>query len=329
MLLSDCIEDYLRHIQHERGLSKKTVKGYQAYLHHFHAWLQANGYPEPRLTDFTLPVLKRYYYHQAGKGLRPRTLWTVVHPLRGMGEYLLSQGAIPENPAKQLVLPKKDAAIRLTVTDEEIGLLLQACERQRTPRQTALARAILAVFVYCGLRRQECLDLKTGDVNLHEHSLLVRCGKGSKSRRVFLCEPARHALAEWLAIRQKDTYHDWLWAYDRSRRLHDNGLRALIETLKANAGLRDHANICPHSLRHACATRLLRHGANLRDIQTWLGHSQLTTTAQYLHSSEEQLRNLAHLTELPTRQPQDDSKVIDLRQRQQDRERTRMHRIAR
>jgi site-specific recombinase XerD len=328
MLLTDAIQDYLRHIAQERGLARKTVKGYQAWLHNLHGWMQANGCPEPYLTDFNLPTLKRYYYHMAGKGYRPRTLWSVLHPLRGLGAFLVANGALAENPAMQVVLPKKDAAVRLVTTDAEIALLLDACERQRTPKQIALSRAILAVFVYCGLRRQECLDLKVGDVTLAEKSLPVRSGKGGKSRRVFLCTPALDALAEWLAVRQKDTNHDWLWAYDRSRRLHDNGLRALMETLKANAGLRDHANICPHSLRHACATRLLRNGANLKDIQTWLGHSQLTTTAQYLHSNEEQLRNVAELTALRTQKTQEEADGNVIRMPKRAAERRRLRRTA-
>ena len=315
MLLSDCIADYLRHIQFERGLTTKTVKGYQAWLHNFESWMTANGYPEPHLCDFTAPVLKRYFYHMAGRGLRPRTLWSVFHPLRGLGEYLMAQTALTENPAKTITLPKKDAAIRKTVSDPEITLLLEACDRIRGAKNISLSRAVLSVLVFCGLRRQELLDLKVGDINLEDRSLLVRSGKGQKSRMVFLCNDAIDALRDWLAMRRKDTNHDWLWAYDRNRRLHDNGLRNIVEDLKAAAGLAHKSEIVPHALRHACATRLLRQGADLKSISTWLGHTMLQTTAQYLHTNEEQLRAIAALTALP--QSREDKPVRNQNERAQ------------
>jgi site-specific recombinase XerD len=101
--------------------------------------------------------------------------------------------------------------------------------------------------------------------------------------------------------------------------MHDNGLHNLIEALKATAGLRDHANILPHSLRHACATRLMRNGADIRSIQAFLGHSQMTTTAQYLHTDEERLRDISELasmkpkttrSEPPTRETQEAHRLI-------------------
>ena len=198
-------------------------------------------------------------------------------------------------------MPKNDAAIRLTVSEEEVQALLDACEKQRTPQDVAFSRAMLMVFIFCGLRRQECFDLRLSDVMLSDKSLLVRSGKGAKSRKVFLSPPVHTALSEWLAVRPT-AHHDWLWYYDPARRIGYVGFKRLLDELKAVAGYKDAPNIKPHSLRHACATRLLRHGANIKDIQVWLGHSQLSTTAQYLHSSEEQLRQIADLSQLPVKE---------------------------
>jgi len=296
--LTDLITDYLNHAIHERGLAVSTVKGSQAWLRNFTCWLEDSGYPSPTMEVFTVPVLRRYQYTLSGKGYRPRTLHSVFYSLRSFGDFLVTSGVLTVNPVKSLTLPKNDAARRLTVSEEEIEALLEACERQRTPQGVAFSRAMLMVFIFCGLRRQECFDLRVSDVMLSDKSLLVRSGKGAKSRKVFLSPPVHVALAEWLAVRPT-AHHDWLWYYDPARRIGEVGFKRLLDELKAVAGYKDADNIKPHSLRHACATRLLRHGANIKDIQVWLGHSQLSTTAQYLHSSEEQLRSIADLSQLP------------------------------
>lgn len=334
MKLSDCITDYLNHIRHERGLAKSTCLHYQCWLRHFTDWLKANGYPDPALSEvFNLTVLRRYQYHKSKEGVRPRTIHSAFHSLHGMGEFLVTNGLLDANPTKSLTLPKKDAAVRLTVTDGEVRALFDACEKQRTERQIALSRAVLSVLCYGGLRRQELCDLRIDDVDLDDKRLLVRSGKGSKSRKVFVCLEAINALREWLALREPDCQSDRLFMYDRARRLHHISLASLIETLKATAGLRDNAAIQPHSLRHWCATNLLRNGANLRDVQQFLGHTELATTAKYLHSDEEQLRTISELTALRPQKPQaerEDNKVIYLPRREaKSQERKRLHRMPR
>jgi|SRR5579884_628195 len=304
MKLFDAFQDYFRFIQHEQGVTQATLETYKSWLRHFYRWLEANGYPEPTLDAFSTTTLRRFLYDISGRGYRPRTIRGIFHPLRRFGAFLMAQGVLTENPVSALTMPKKDAAQRLTVSDEEIRQLLDACERQHNPRQVALSRAVLAVFVYAGLRRTELCDLKVGDVDLREKSITVRSGKGRKSRRVFLCADAVDALSAWLTVREKDCQVDYLFMFDRKRRIHEVGLKNMLEQIKAIAGLAGKENIKPHSLRHACATRLLRAGANLRDIQAFLGHSSLQITSIYLHSDEHQLRNIAHLSALQSPAPE-------------------------
>lgn len=302
MQLSSAIIDYIAFIRHEKGLSKLTVLHYQSNLRALLRWVMVNGFgTEPEVDVLTLPTLRRYLYQMSGRGLRPRSINTAFHGVRGLCLFLVENGALTENPTSKLTMPKKDAVERRTVTDEEITLLLDACERQPNSRQIALYRALLSVLVYAGLRRAEVCDLHVDDVNLKEGSILVRQGKGGKSRRVFVCADCIAAVRDWLAVREPDTKHEYLFALDRLRRVHNQGIATLINTLKSTAGLRDHTNILPHALRHACATRLLRNGADLRSIQSFLGHSSLTVTAIYLHTSEEQLRNIAELGALKSK----------------------------
>src|SRR5207248_1788657 len=101
---------------------------------------------------------------------------------------------------------------------------------------------------------------------------------------------------EWLALRQtRKTRHGYLFVREGGRRVGDKTLSTSLEEIKAIAGLKGDPRIRPHSIRHAAATRLLRNGADIRSIQTWLGHSDLKTTAIYLHSDEQQIRAVAHL----------------------------------
>ena len=328
MLLSDGIKDYLLFLQHEQGAAKTTLKAYRARLHNLTAWLASNGYPDPTLETFATPILRRYLYSLSGRGLRPRTIRGFFNAIRSLGQFLVTQGAMTENPSLAVGLPKKDAAQRETVSEEELRELLQACERQRNPRQVALSRVVLAVLIYTGLRRAECLALRVSDADVKEKTLLVRSGKGGKSRKIYLCAECVTALSEWLAVRPVDCKHDWLFAYDRNRRINDMGLRTLIEAVKATAGYAGRENIKPHSLRHAAATRLMRNGADMKSIQTFLGHSMLQTTAVYLHTDEERLRDIAPMASLNAQEKQDRLNNGDERRQGRERQQTRLRRRA-
>lgn len=301
MSLTDIVEDFLRYAQYERGLAKTTQATYRCYLNRFLAWLSENGYRDPAVTAFNTVVLRRYL-HAVSAGRRPGTVRSAFHPLRTLSVYLVKMGTLTENPCEQIALPKKDAAYRLLVSDDEVQQLLLACERQPDARRIALTRAVISVLSFAGLRRQELLDLKVGDVQPDgKGGIIVRSGKGGKERTVYPCIECLRALRDWIAVRG-ECAHDWLWARDRSHRMGDEGLASLLEAVKATAGLASHDNIKPHSLRHNCATRLMRNGADLRSIQTFLEHSQLETTAVYLHTDTERLRQIAQLGSLKTGQ---------------------------
>ena len=310
MLLHDALNDFVLYLRHEQGAALTTRKGYGASLREFLRWMQADGgYPAPTLTDFCVPTLKRYLYHLGGRGLRPRTVRSKFHALKAFGAFLVGQSAMDDNPAQAVTMPKKDAARRVVTTDDEVTALLEGCDRIGNARRSGLAKAIISVLAFGALRRQELLDLRLADVNLPEKSLLVRCGKGSKSRKVFICQTGIDALREWIALRG-ESKAEYLFLYDRARRISQEGLRVLVEDVKACAGLKGAEHIKPHSIRHNAATRLLRNGANIRDVQQFLGHTDIKTTAMYLHTSEEQLRSVAELTSIkPTIRPQPASQV--------------------
>src|SRR5262249_33098732 len=155
----------------EQGVTTTTYTTYQHRLNHLLRWMPENGYPNPGLDAFALPTLRRYLYHLSGNGLRPRTIRLAFNALRSFGRFLVENGALAENPAAEITLPKLDAAQRLIVTDADVAALFDACERQYAPRQVALCRAVLSVLCYGGLRRAEVYNLRVDDVNLPEKSL--------------------------------------------------------------------------------------------------------------------------------------------------------------
>jgi site-specific recombinase XerD len=133
--------------------------------------------------------------------------------IRALFAYLVAQGALAEDPTLRVSLPKLDAAERKLVTNEDLEKLLEAAGRQHSDFRCVRDRAMLAVLIYCGLRRQELLDLRATDLNLEARSLLFQQGKGMKSRVVPLCQEAIPLLREWLAMREMmKCRHDYLFA---------------------------------------------------------------------------------------------------------------------
>lgn len=249
MLFLDAADDYIRHIKHERKLATATIVMYVSWLRAYDAWLKGLGHDAPTVeAHFTSILLRRYQQDASERRLRPRSIRGMFFPLRGLGEYLLANKVIAENPVRALTMPKLDAAQRGVVSDEELSLLLGACERQLDKVRIALDRALLSVLIYTGVRASELLDMRLEDVNFAAGTLLIPRGKGNKSRLLYPPRECLDALREWYRVRP-DADHDWVWRQDKARRLSIEALRIEIEHVKAIAGLRDATWIKPHGLR--------------------------------------------------------------------------------
>jgi site-specific recombinase XerD len=299
MVLSDAIRDYGDYCRHELGHTTSTYYSYISWLRNFNKWLETQDLNDPPVGEITASHIRRFSYSLSSRDLRPRTVRGALHAVRALFAFLHEQHLIETNPALEVRLPKKDAADRLTVTDEDLLKLLEATQRQRSNFRCIRDRAILSVLIYCGLRRKELLDLTFHSVNLADSSLLVQQGKGMKARTVYLCEEVKTALKTWLELRTSiSCSHDALFTVEDKRRFGETTLTHMLEEIKAIAGMKDDPRVQPHSIRHAAATRLMRNGADLKSIQTFLGHSQLQTTAIYLHTDEHQARKIAPLAGL-------------------------------
>jgi site-specific recombinase XerD len=267
MVLSEAIRDFAAYSRHELGHTRKTNLCYLSRQRNFARWLEEQGHSDPPVHEISPELIRRYFYSLSARRLRPRTVRSAMNGIRALFAYLVHMGGLKQDPAREINLPKLDAATRRLVSDEDLRQLLEAAGRQRLDFRCVRDRALLAVLIYCGLRRQELLDLLVGSINLADQSLLVQQGKGQKSRVVPLCEEALTALREWIAMRQQMVCrHEYLFVGQGRRRVGHNSLTTIIEEIKAIAGMRGDPRIKPHSIRHAAATRLMRNGADIRSI---------------------------------------------------------------
>ncbi len=313
MKLQEAIDEYL--MQVKATCTKTTFLTYQFNLRQLMEYLVQQGYDAPECSDLTARILRRYMTTLEQKKLRPRTIRGCFHPIRSLCKMMVEEGYLESDPASSVKLPKRDAAQRLTVSEEEMVGLLDACERIANKRKRAFYRAVVGTLVFSGLRRQEVLDLKMEHFDPVNGSLYVAMGKGRKARKVFLCEEGVNILREWLAVREPDCSQDWLLMCNRGRRLGETGLRQLLEEVKAIAGYAGRENIKPHSLRHGFASRLHRQGASLKEVGAFLGHSSPVTTAIYLHVEEEELRQVANLGSLhrPSNADHTSNDIVEIR----------------
>ena len=304
LTIESAASDYLNHLRFERMSARSTVYTYASWLTSFRKWLTENGHPDAGISILTTDILRAYQYSMSSRRLRPRTIRAAFYPIRSLSCFLMQKGILAENPCTPLTMPRMDAAIRLLISQKEVVALIENLDRLHPLRRATLAKAMLSVMVFSGLRCQEVLDLRVSDVNIADKTLLVASGKGSKSRLLYPPPNCLDTIADWLEIRDDGKRRkttpatDWLWADHAGRRIGEAAFRVLLEEMKAAAGLREHNNIKPHSLRHFFATMLDKNGAPLKVMQAALGHSSIQTTLIYLHNSEKDTQRMADFSKL-------------------------------
>ena len=169
---------------------------------------------------------------------------------------------------------------------DEIGALLRAPNRRY--RTGCRDYALMSLFVACGLRCAEALDLELRDVNLTTAEVFVRHGKGGSPRSVWLDDGALEALREWR--RRRPDLGMYVFCTRTGKRLNDRWVRRMVKRYAVEAGILK--DVHPHTLRHTFGTVLARSGAPIRAVQTALGHRNLNTTMQYTHVSDDDVRQM-------------------------------------
>jgi integrase/recombinase XerD len=282
------IDRFLDAVWMERGLSPNTLSAYRADLAGLERWLVARG---TQISSATRPDLLAFLAWRVEQGARPRSSARQLSSFRRFYRYLIRENAIKEDPTAQIAMPKIGRALPKSLTEEEVDSLLGApttkdCLGSRD-------RTMLEVLYATGLRVSELVNLKISQVNLNQGVLRI-VGKGDRERLIplgeesvkWLMEFAQGARMEILLERQSE----YLFPTRRGERMTRQAFWHIIKRYALKAGI--NKDLSPHTLRHAFATHLLNHGADLRVVQMLLGHSDLSTTQIYTHVARERMKEL-------------------------------------
>ena len=278
---------FLEMLAAERGAARNTLLAYGADLEDFAGFAAARGIGTAE-ADETL--LRAWIAGQSAAGLSARTAARRLSAIRQFHRFLLREGVREDDPTQLLDSPRLPPALPKYLTEAEVDALLAATAALK-PAQGLLAAAALEILYATGLRVSELLALPRGALSSDRQVLMVR-GKGGKERVVPLSQAARDASAAWLAAQQDPKASRWLFpGRDPRQAMTRQGFALLLKQVALQAGL-DPARVSPHVLRHSFASHMLARGADLRSLQTLLGHADIATTQIYTHVLAERLRAL-------------------------------------
>lgn len=283
------IEGFADALWMERGLSGNTLAAYQSDLRAFALWIA--GERGHGLVNAARPDLLDYLALLSQQGRKPRSTARLVSCLRQFYQYLLRQGLIREDPSARVEAPKLGRPLPKSLSESEVEALLGAPDTLDTRGHRD--RTMLEVLYASGLRVTELVTLTPSQVSLTQGVVRI-VGKGGKERLVPLGEDACDWLKDYSRGPRLDLLggrvSDYLFPTCRSDCMTRQAFWLLIKRYAIQAGVVK--PLSPHTLRHAFATHLLNHGADLRVVQMLLGHSDLSTTQIYTHVARERLKQL-------------------------------------
>lgn len=284
----------------ERGASANTLEAYGRDLADYEDFLGSTG---ADVTDGGTDAIRAYLADLSRRGFATSSVARRLSAIRQLHRFLYVEGYRGEDPAAVLEGPKRGRPLPKVLTLDEVGRLIATAHARVAEVEIPLGEMARRVRVACfiellyatGLRVSELAALPASAARAQGDAIIVR-GKGNKERLVPLGEPARAAMAAWrtaLAASKHETAGRWLFpsATAASGHITRQQIGLDLKDLAVAAGL-DPGKLSPHVLRHAFASHLLAHGADLRVVQTLLGHADVSTTQIYTHVLDERLKSL-------------------------------------
>ncbi len=300
MKVSDLIVDFLEYCEIEKGHSQLTVQNYDHYLQRF---LESTGDITPG--QITSDLIRKFRLQlnrmedEQGRTLGKKTQNYHLIALRSFLKYLAKRDIKTLAPEKIELADVEERQISFLEPDE-LEKLFQATDSEKNDLIRLRDRAILETLFSTGLRVSELVNLKRENVNIDRGEFTVT-GKGGKNRIVFLSESAKNRIKEYLGKRQDNSpalfvrhrlqpkaEKDISEEFEGFSHLTPRTIQRIIQKYTTRAGITK--KVTPHVLRHSFATDLLRSGADLRSVQSMLGHSSVTTTQVYTHITDEHLK---------------------------------------
>jgi integrase/recombinase XerD len=287
---SDLLDEFCDSLWLEDGLSRNTLESYRRDLCKFAEWLEQQR--KVSILEATHADIQGFLAHLvSAEKAKATSTSRAISSLKRLFRYLLRQDKIGTDPTLQIATPKLPRSLPKSLSEQDVELLLSAPDVQ-TPLGLR-DRTMLEVLYATGLRVSELVTLSVAQVSLDMGVVRVM-GKGSKERLVPLGEEAldwiRRYLAEGRPALLAGKLCDALFVTHRAEGMTRQMFWYLIKKHAQHGGL--HKPLSPHTLRHAFATHLLNHGADLRVVQMLLGHSDISTTQIYTHVARERLKQL-------------------------------------
>jgi integrase/recombinase XerD len=279
------IDQYLDTIWLERGLSNHTLSAYRRDLRQLATSL------DKLMLEATEADLKEAVAVRFRRGYKARSSARWLSSVKGFYRHMVISGRLPTDPAAHLEHPKMSRPLPGNLSESEVQRLLAGPDV--TSPLGLRDRAMLELLYASGLRISELTGLKTGSINLRQGVVRV-FGKGGKERLVPIGQEALHWIVKFVDQGRADLLKgrgsDVLFPSLRAREMTRQTFWHAIKRYAAAAGI--DRSISPHTLRHAFATHLLNHGADLRAVQMMLGHADLSTTQIYTHVAQARLKDL-------------------------------------
>ena len=294
------IELFLDMLASERGAAKNTLEAYRRDLDDFSGDLTA---AKRTVSEASSDDLRAHLGRLSKRGLAAASVARRLSAIRQLYRFLYSEGHRADDPAAVIEGPKRGRSLPKVLSIKQVdSLLVQArtgLTAETPPERLRAARlaCLLEVLYATGLRVSELVALPESAARRDQRMLVVR-GKGGRERLVPLNDSAKKAMADYLALRAASKADKpaektkWLFpSFAESGHLSRQHFARELKSLAAAAGLKP-AQVSPHVLRHAFASHLLQNGADLRVVQTLLGHADISTTQIYTHVLEERLKSL-------------------------------------
>ena len=289
MSSQNLIDKYIDTLWLEKGLSQNTLDSYQRDLKALTKWLDESN---RSLQSVRREDLLKYLADRMGSGIKARSTARALSCLRSFYRYLLREKVIKVDPTLRIDNPKLGRPLPDSLTESDVERLLAAPDL--TTPIGIRDRAMLEVLYACGLRVTELVSLRLTDMNLRQGVLRVM-GKGSKERLVPLGEEAISWLQRFIQesrdeLLKKNLSEDVVFPSNQGKMMTRQTFWHRIKIHAQDAGIKK--KLSPHTLRHAFATHLVNHGADLRVVQLLLGHSDLSTTQIYTHIAQQRMKEL-------------------------------------
>ena len=273
------VEDFLSELR-TKGSANNTIIAYRNDLNQLASYLAVALPQDATWSSVTLAVMQDYVKQLAEQHFSASTIARKVAALKTFFHWLMQRGLIVEDPAPQLRAPKVEKHIPRLLSQEEVSRLLEAVSKN-SARNAQRDRALLEVIYATGMRVSEAINLRLADVDLEAN--VVHCATGTRQRTIPLTAQAAAALRAYLDGVRRDmtplSSDDYVFINPSGRRITRQSVWQITRHYAQIAGLS--SELMPHTLRHSRAVHMLSAGEDVRRVQAWLGHANLTTTQMY------------------------------------------------